>query len=366
MSYHNLFISYSWNDKYLVNCLCANLLAENYNVWIDNLLMKPGEIVSEKIYSGIESCDFFLAIVSKDSVKSGWCMNEIAAALTREKTEQRVLIIPILIDDADIPPQLADRVHIDMRQSMYAALSDILQMLSQYGVKNRYSNVVPLLFDKGSELDEEIFRKCMVSVLNTNKPVFWDIRDTLYTNLRNALSKKAEESSYHLKVFRDVLSLEAALERGLNILFTNATKIEKDITQVCYWFCRIVRFSILASLKNYTMLIDKPSYGYDLNPFESVYSHSQFWNSIYGCEDLTDIDIWDIDGSYTFQVHYPTNSSTSNDLRNYQGFPHRLHSFWGNEFSQKYVWPQRLFSSTYHNSLEPIPWIPGNLRIGLA
>lgn len=366
MSKFTLFISHSWNDKFFVNRFCANLLSESYNVWLDNLSTNVGESLLDKIFTGIDRSDFLLAVISKSSVNSKWCNDEINAALTLEKREGRNIVIPILIDQTELPLKLGDRIYIDASQSLYSAFSIILSTLSKYGVEKRPSNIVPLLFDSGAELDQELFRRSIDSKLNNNQLVFWDIQDTLYIKLKEVVSKKAEDSSHFRNIFREILSLETALHDGLNLIMNNATKTDDDVTLASYWFCRIIRYSILARLKEFTVYIDKPDSVYDLTKFESVYTSSRFWEHFYEFDEVIIIAIYHREEKYAYRVHYPRGKKISNDLLQFMGYPNKLLHYWEWEFRQKFVWPQRLYYATYVKSPEPIPWTPDDLMIGIA
>lgn len=366
MSKFTLFISHSWDDKFFVNRLCANLLSESFNVWLDNLSTNVGESLLDKIFTSIDSSDFLLAVISKSSVNSKWCNDEINAALTLEKRENRIIVIPILIDQTELPLKLGDRIYIDARQSLYSAFSIIVSTLSKYGVKKRPSNIVPLLFDSGAELDQELFRRSIDSIINKNKLVFWDIQDTLYIKLKEVVSKRAEDSSHCRNVFREILSLEAALNDGLKLIMNNATKTDDDVTLASYWFCRIIRYSILARLKEFTEFIDKPDSVYDLTKFESVYSSSRFWEQFYEFDEEITIAIYQREEEYAFRVSYPRGKRISNDLLQSMGYPNKLSHYWEWEFRQKFIWPQRVYYATYNKSPEPIPWTPEDLMIGIA
>jgi hypothetical protein len=73
-----------------------------------------------------------LVVLSKASVESEWCKKELSYGLTRELEERRVVIIPILIEDCDIPPFLKDKLYADFRSDFDAGLADVLKGVAKH------------------------------------------------------------------------------------------------------------------------------------------------------------------------------------------------------------------------------------------
>lgn len=121
-----VFISYSHKDRPFVERLAIDLKAKGLNLWYDQWELKVGDSLVDKINYGIKSQDFLITVLSKSSVKSEWVRRELNAALIKELQERRVVILPIVIEDCDIPPLLSDKVYADFRGSYLSGLNKLL------------------------------------------------------------------------------------------------------------------------------------------------------------------------------------------------------------------------------------------------
>ena len=121
-----VFISYSHKDRPFVERLAVGLKAKGLNLWYDQWELKIGDSLVDKINYGIKSQDFLITVLSKSSVKSEWVRRELNAALIKELQERRVVILPIVIEDCDIPPLLSDKVYADFRGSYLSGLNKLL------------------------------------------------------------------------------------------------------------------------------------------------------------------------------------------------------------------------------------------------
>ncbi len=78
------FISHSSVDKPFVRQLAADLVAAGVNVWIDEQRIAVGDSIPEKVAQGVAESDFFLVVLSKNSVQSPWVTKELNHALVKE------------------------------------------------------------------------------------------------------------------------------------------------------------------------------------------------------------------------------------------------------------------------------------------
>lgn len=109
----SVFISYSSKDSDFVEKLSLNLVKSRINVWLDKWAMQPGDSLIEKIQLGLIESSFLLVILSKNSVESQWCKKEINSGLLRELEEKKVVIIPILLEECEIPLFLKEKLYAD-------------------------------------------------------------------------------------------------------------------------------------------------------------------------------------------------------------------------------------------------------------
>lgn len=110
-----IFISYSHTDKEFVDELALSLVHNHVNVWVDRWEINVGDSILNKVQEAIQSSSALLVILSKASVQSEWCKKELSAGLIRELEEKRVIILPVLIEDCEIPIFLKDKYYADFR-----------------------------------------------------------------------------------------------------------------------------------------------------------------------------------------------------------------------------------------------------------
>lgn len=124
-----VFISYAHEDVAFVNRLAAGLIERDVNIWLDRWQLHAGDSLNGKISAALRDASFLCVVLSKNSVKSEWCKSEINAGLLREVEEKRSVIIPILIEDCEVPDALKERLIVDFRASFTQALRMLITTL---------------------------------------------------------------------------------------------------------------------------------------------------------------------------------------------------------------------------------------------
>src|ERR1700730_17686212 len=90
-----VFISYSHRDSRFVTKLTRDLSAE-YEVLLDTHALVPDVPLILQISTLIETCDYFLPVISVESLRSGWVERELAMAFTHI-IEQEVAVVPLVL-----------------------------------------------------------------------------------------------------------------------------------------------------------------------------------------------------------------------------------------------------------------------------
>lgn len=93
------FISYSRKDWKFVDKLHDRLVAEGINVWLDRHEMVAGAI-QDQVWRAIQLHHVVIIVLSEDSTQSDWVENELDMAREKEKTEGRVVLCPVALDEA--------------------------------------------------------------------------------------------------------------------------------------------------------------------------------------------------------------------------------------------------------------------------
>jgi len=126
-----IFISYSHQDEDFANKLAAHLVKHRARVWVDRWELSVGDSIVERVQSAIQEASALIVVLSKASVQSQWCKKELSAGLVRELEEKRVVVLPVLTEDCDIPMFLRDKLYADFRTSFDEGLKVTLEALAK-------------------------------------------------------------------------------------------------------------------------------------------------------------------------------------------------------------------------------------------
>jgi len=111
-----VFFSYSHSDKEIVLPFAAELRAEGINVWLDEDEINYGQSIADKISGGLDSADFLAFFISKNSINSPWARLELNAIMSKRLLgNNSPLVLPVLLDDTEVPALLRDRKYLDLR-----------------------------------------------------------------------------------------------------------------------------------------------------------------------------------------------------------------------------------------------------------
>ncbi len=112
-----IFISYSHADKSFVDKLAVHLVKHDAHVWVDRWELNVGDSIVGRVQDAIQASSALLIVLSKASVASEWCKKELNAGLVRELTEKKVVVLPVLVEDCEIPVFLREKMYADFRES---------------------------------------------------------------------------------------------------------------------------------------------------------------------------------------------------------------------------------------------------------
>ena len=149
-----VFISYSHTDSAFVDKLSARLIEKNIKVWKDQWKTLAGDSFVKKIKDGIEGASYFCIVLSNNSLKSKWVNEELRLALEEESRENQFTILPILLDECEIPSVLIHRIYADFRSSFDAGLKQVLAVVGKrynIGEAGRIKGESPYFIDYGVE-----------------------------------------------------------------------------------------------------------------------------------------------------------------------------------------------------------------------
>lgn len=104
MSNPKVFISHAGEDKdRFVLGFAQKLRGDGVDAWLDKWEMLPGDSLIDKIFDeGIGKSSAFIIVVSSNSIQKKWVREELNAGMV-QRIEGKTKLIPILIDDCEVP-----------------------------------------------------------------------------------------------------------------------------------------------------------------------------------------------------------------------------------------------------------------------
>lgn len=125
-----IFISYSHQDREFVDQLAMQLVQHGASVWLDRWELDIGDSLLDRIQRAVRGASALIVVMSPHSVASEWCRRELNAGLMRELDERRVIVLPLLLEDCEVPVFLREKLYADFRQDYDAGLAALRQSLA--------------------------------------------------------------------------------------------------------------------------------------------------------------------------------------------------------------------------------------------
>lgn len=101
-----VFISYASEDRRAAEKVSARLEAAGFSPWVDRRRLKPGDAWQRRIESAVASADYFLACLSRRSLKKrGTFQRELRMAMdvARNMPLDETYFIPLRLDECAVP-----------------------------------------------------------------------------------------------------------------------------------------------------------------------------------------------------------------------------------------------------------------------
>ena len=127
----SIFISHSHKDEKFADELAIRLVDDRIPVFVDRWEMNVGDSITNKIEKAITDASFLIVVLSKNSVESDWCKREITSGLVMELEKKRIVLLPVLKEDCDIPLFLKDKFYADFRNNFESGYEKVKQSVSR-------------------------------------------------------------------------------------------------------------------------------------------------------------------------------------------------------------------------------------------
>ena len=103
-----IYLSYNQNDRDFVIHVAGRLKEQGHEITIDIDAVTPGQNWRQALSEGLKSSDVFVVFLSERSLHSQFVLSEIGAARAYSEESDRMLLVPVIIDEINIPPVIQD------------------------------------------------------------------------------------------------------------------------------------------------------------------------------------------------------------------------------------------------------------------
>jgi hypothetical protein len=128
------FISHSSKDLPFARRLEGRLRAQGIDVWLDDLQLKAGDVLTGTIARAVERHDFLIVVLSKASLASGWVRKEMRMATIRRPGGLGARLVPLLLERpaaSRLPQSLRDTKYVDFsdHRTFESGLAQLLDLM---------------------------------------------------------------------------------------------------------------------------------------------------------------------------------------------------------------------------------------------
>lgn len=129
-----LFICHATEDGGFVNRLVKQLDRHALHIWYDKREIIVGDSIVSRINEGLSETDFLLAVLSLQSIEKPWVKREISSTLMRQLGDKGVTILPVLLDDCNLPELLVDIKYADFRKSFDIGFRELVTSIRRHSL----------------------------------------------------------------------------------------------------------------------------------------------------------------------------------------------------------------------------------------
>jgi len=208
MNKPKIFISYSNRDKDFVRGLVSRLERDSIETWFDEVEIKIGESIHQKINEGLKQSDFFAIVLSKASVESRWVQEELSSASSMEKySKSGIFVLPILMEKCEVPPLLLDRRYANFKDDYDAAYSELVDAI-YYHFKDKHPEtdvamIAPPTIDTSFRHEAKMHPEKLYEI---SPRQFEELVASIFVNhfgYKTELTPMTRDGGYDIILFRD-------------------------------------------------------------------------------------------------------------------------------------------------------------------
>jgi hypothetical protein len=125
----DIFMSHSSRDKAAALNLATTLNFCAIDVWLDDWELDIGQSLTDEISKAMNTSRFIAILITDNYNKTVWTKTEYKKALAREQNEQRTVMLPIIVGEAQIPDFLEDKIYVDLRSDYFCGITKLVGMV---------------------------------------------------------------------------------------------------------------------------------------------------------------------------------------------------------------------------------------------
>jgi hypothetical protein len=104
----DIFVSHSSKDKKAAAQLASDLNFCGIDVWLDQWELQIGQSLADELARAMNESRYIAILITANYNKSVWTKAEYKKALSREQKEERTVMLPILLGEAELPEFIED------------------------------------------------------------------------------------------------------------------------------------------------------------------------------------------------------------------------------------------------------------------
>ncbi len=126
----NIVIIHSTRDGWFVEKLAERLREAGARVWLDNEDTRTGDNVIDRVTREPEDIGYVIAVLSQGFHTSRWMAHELSTWMLKEALGSRPAILPVLIEECNVPSFLAEHLYFDFRGAFEPPAEALVETVS--------------------------------------------------------------------------------------------------------------------------------------------------------------------------------------------------------------------------------------------
>jgi len=127
----DIFISHSSRDKAAALRLATTLNFCAIDVWLDDWELEIGQSLTDGIAKAMDSSKYIAILITENYNNTVWTKTEYKKALSREQKEDRTVMLPLILGQAEVPDFIEDKVYVDLRENYFCGITKIVGMVHE-------------------------------------------------------------------------------------------------------------------------------------------------------------------------------------------------------------------------------------------